>query len=91
MVNKRFGFRFIFLFAMVASMTIFGQVGDNDNSVSYPQLIESESVLIPLSPGIPLGFEATIGLRVFLNKNIGLYSEVGISKSLIQGGLSFKL
>lgn len=34
-----------------------------------------------------LGFEATLGYRHFFTDNIGLYGELGIAKSIIQGGI----
>jgi opacity protein-like surface antigen len=40
---------------------------------------------------IPVGFETTFGLRYYFTENIGLYTELGLSRSLIQGGLSIKL
>ncbi len=41
--------------------------------------------------GLPFGFELTTGLRFFVTKRIGAYIECGISRSLVQGGLSFNL
>lgn len=42
---------------------------------------------------IPLavGFEASVGLRYYPVKWIGLYTELGISKSIIQGGICIKI
>lgn len=37
-----------------------------------------------------IGFETTIGMRYFLTENIGVYTEFGPAKSLIQGGLSVR-
>lgn len=39
---------------------------------------------------IPIGLEATLGARYFFSENIGLYAEVGLAKSIVQGGFSFK-
>lgn len=39
---------------------------------------------------IPVGFETTLGLRYFFTENIGAYMEMGVAKSLIQGGVSIK-
>lgn len=39
----------------------------------------------------PFGFEATIGVRYYINDFIGLYTELGIAKSVIQAGLAVKL
>ena len=40
---------------------------------------------------IPLGFETTFGARYMITPNIGIFSEVGIAKGIIQGGLNFKI
>ncbi len=37
-----------------------------------------------------IGFETTLGVRYFLTDNIGLYTEFGAAKSLVQGGLSVR-
>ena len=39
----------------------------------------------------PIGFETTVGLRVYFSDSFGMYMEMGWAKSLIQGGLAFKL
>jgi hypothetical protein len=39
---------------------------------------------------IPVGLEGTLGLRYYFTPNIGIYTELGLAKSLIQGGLVFK-
>ena len=41
--------------------------------------------------GSPLGFELTIGGRYFINDYIGVYTELGIAKSIFQGGIVLKL
>jgi hypothetical protein len=46
---------------------------------------------LTLSGGIPFGFETTIGMRYFFTPNIGIYTEMGIAKSLVQLGLTIKL
>jgi len=38
----------------------------------------------------PIGWESTIGTRYLLTDNIGIYTEVGLAKSLIQFGGCFK-
>ena len=35
----------------------------------------------------PFGFETTIGLRYYFTEGFGIYTEMGIAKSIIQGGL----
>ena len=40
------------------------------------------------APGFsPFGFETTIGLRYYFTEGFGIYTEMGIAKSVIQGGL----
>lgn len=39
-------------------------------------------------PGFsPFGFETTIGLRYYFTDGFGIYTEMGIAKSIVQGGL----
>lgn len=38
----------------------------------------------------PMGFEATMGVRFYLNDFIGFYAETGLAKSVLQAGASFK-
>ncbi|OGS72530.1 MAG: hypothetical protein A3F91_10110 [Flavobacteria bacterium RIFCSPLOWO2_12_FULL_35_11] len=40
---------------------------------------------------LPIGCEFSMGLRVFFTPNIGLFTEFGLTKSLIQGGLAIKI
>jgi opacity protein-like surface antigen len=39
----------------------------------------------------PVGFDLTLGARFMITENIGIYSEVGIAKSILQFGLTAKL
>jgi len=39
---------------------------------------------------IPVGYEATVGLRYYFTDNIGAYIEGGWSKSLLQAGIAMK-
>lgn len=40
-----------------------------------------------IKPFSPFGFETTIGVRYYLTEGIGLYTELGLAKSLMQVGL----
>lgn len=40
---------------------------------------------------LPLAAEITVGFRSYFYKNLGFYTEVGIAKSIIQGGLCLKI
>jgi opacity protein-like surface antigen len=46
----------------------------------------NESISFP----IPIGMEATLGVRFYFTDNIGAYIEAGWAKSIIQGGIAFK-
>lgn len=39
----------------------------------------------------PLGFELTIGARYFILDNFGVYSELGVAKSVWQAGVIWNL
>lgn len=39
----------------------------------------------------PFGFETTFGGRYMITKNIGIYAELGLAKSLMQAGVTIKL
>ena len=53
----------------------------------------SDDPLFGDTPGaaIPLGFETTIGFRGYFTENIAAYGELGLSKGLVQVGVSYKL
>ena len=40
---------------------------------------------------LPTGFEATLGLRYYIVPMVGIYGEIGLAKSLIQGGIAVKI
>ena len=39
----------------------------------------------------PFGFETTFGGRYLITKNIGIYAELGLAKSIMQAGVTIKL
>lgn len=41
-------------------------------------------------PIVPISIEASLGMRYYFTPNIGLYSELGLAKSIFQGGLVLK-
>lgn len=48
--------------------------------------------IVPTIPSlIPIGIETTVGIRFYPTQNIGVFSELGYSKSLFQVGIVFKL
>lgn len=40
---------------------------------------------------LPIGFETTLGLRYYLTPKIGIYTELGLAKAIIQGGIAIKI
>lgn len=66
--------------------------GYSYKSIKYastdPDWVEGEG-LLTLSL-LPVSFEVTTGLRVYFTPQIGAFTEVGISKGYIQGGLVAK-
>lgn len=52
---------------------------------------EGYSPSIKLPAFNKIGFESTIGLRYFPIENFGIYAELGIAKSIVQGGLVVKI
>lgn len=39
---------------------------------------------------VPIGIEAVIGARILITENFGIYGELGIAKSILQFGASYK-
>lgn len=50
-----------------------------------PDFIESE-----FSTPVPFAMECTMGARYYFTPNIGLYTEIGMARSFMQGGLVVK-
>ena len=48
---------------------------------------EDKQPFIAIATLHPLGFEAVFGLRYYIVPNVGLYTEIGMAKSLIQFGV----
>jgi predicted porin len=40
---------------------------------------------------VPIALEAVMGLHYYFSKNVAIYSELGIAKSIIQAGVTIKL
>lgn len=55
-------------------------------STNDPDAIE-ESFTNP----VPIGFEWTVGVRIFFTDNIAAYVEAGYAKDIIQAGLCYKI
>ena len=39
----------------------------------------------------PISFEGTVGAKIFVTENIGLFAEVGYAKDIFQFGATFRL
>ena len=39
----------------------------------------------------PYGFELTFGIRYYFTKSFGLFTEMGVAKSIVQTGITFKI
>lgn len=57
-----------------------------DYSFTSTDLNYDRSVKSPFN----IGFETTLGLRYYFTENIGVYTELGFSQSIVQGGLAVK-
>ncbi len=63
----------------------------NTDYFSDDPTFDDEAYYSSTSAIIPIGFEMSMGLRVYVSPNIGFFTEVGLTKSLIQGGLAIKI
>ncbi len=52
-----------------------------------PDFIDDGSLVVSL---MPVSFEGTAGMRFYFTPNIGIFTEVGITKGIVQGGLVAK-
>jgi hypothetical protein len=40
---------------------------------------------------LPIGAEMTLGMRYFMARSLGIYGEIGVAKSVLQIGISYRL
>lgn len=84
--------RFNFHFAVSNQLDPYWGIGAGYKINSYKFSSTDPTAPPETMPGsIPVGFETTVGMRFYFTENIGVYAEIGLAKSLIQGGLSIKL
>ncbi len=57
----------------------------------YRNEVEDVFIIESVSPGFPFSFEATLGERYFISKGFGIYVEVGVAKSVLQGGVVWRI
>ena len=71
-----------------AGFMIGGGLGYRGFRISY----SDNNPETPVDGGVPLSgfvtFEVTMGLRYYFTENIGVYVETGITRSLLQGGIT---
>lgn len=60
-------------------------------STDKPGGYKSEEVASLTESDMPVGFELTLGLRYALHPKVAIYTEAGLAKSMIQGGVSIRL
>lgn len=60
----------------------------NDRPGSNSDDDDIENVISKVS--IPIGFEATLGVRTRFTEGFGGYVELGLAKSVVQGGIYFR-
>lgn len=60
-------------------------------STTRPGGYKSEEVASLTDFDMPVGFELTLGLRYAVHPKVAVYTEAGLAKSMIQGGLSIRL
>jgi opacity protein-like surface antigen len=51
----------------------------------------SEEIYTVQNRTLPVGFEATLGMRILIASKIGVYAEAGLGRSLFQTGISINL
>jgi outer membrane protein W len=54
----------------------------------YSNTNPNDNTKVDLPTAFPFGFETTVGARYFFSPNIGLYTEFGLAKSVVQFGVT---
>ena len=79
-------------FATSGKLDPYWGIGAGYRSATYTFTTNDPNNASHSAPALsPVGFETTIGLRYYITPLLGLYTEIGIAKSVIQVGLSLKL
>lgn len=65
-------------------------IGYRAGKINVESEYEGAAGDIDLPNVFKFGFEISVGLRYFLDENIGFYTELGAAKSVIQGGMSLR-
>jgi hypothetical protein len=64
-------------------------IGYRNNSRHYRNEVKRVYILENVPHVFPFAFEFTIGERLFITENLGVSVEVGIAKSIFQGGIVY--
>ena len=71
-----------------AGFMLGGGIGYRGFRASYSDNKPETPVDGGISLPVPVTFELTMGLRYYFTENIGVYVETGITRSLLQGGIT---
>lgn len=77
-------------FAVTESVDPYWGIGAGYRSATYSFTSTDPGYDTSVSSPLNLGFETTFGLRYYFAENFGLYAELGLAQSIVQGGLSLK-
>lgn len=77
-------------FAVNESLDPYWGIGAGYRSANYSFTSTDPGYDTSIESPLNLGFETTFGLRYYLAENFGLYVEMGLAQSIIQGGLALK-
>ncbi len=84
--------RFNLHFAVTNQIDPYFGVGAGYKLTTYNFHSDYSSALDEHEEGLlPVGLETTFGLRIYFSDSFGVYMEMGLAKSLVQGGIAIKL
>lgn len=84
--------RFNLHFATTNQIDPYFGVGAGYKTTTYKFHSDYSNALDEYAEGyFPVGLETTVGLRIYFSDSFGMYMEMGLAKSLVQGGIALKL
>jgi len=81
--------RFNFHFGITDHVDPYFGVGAGYRLVNYAFKSTDPAYNISWTSPLNLGFETTLGVRYFFTESFGIYGEIGLAQSFVQGGLAF--
>lgn len=86
-------FRFNYHFVSTDNLDVYFGIGAGlrGGKTTYTSVPKDPDFTFDTKIAIPVGMETSLGMRYFFTENIGVYTEIGLGKSLIQFGGCFKL